>query len=144
MSEGQQEVASEVRGAVVDFLVETVTNPLGAEDAEAPGPPFSIGATPTTPTLPIMPPPVIVEEDGVLIKHNFGADDAVSGAPKEHGPAHAHCEGAGPDTRIGPKGHVLRGDPEPSRAQRQVIKKYGKKIRKVLNKIGRILKGRGP
>jgi len=70
----------------------------------------------------------IVDQGGVNIRH-FG-----TGA--DHGPAHAHVTGQGPNTRIGPQGFPLKGDPPLSAAQRSIVQKNLKIIRKTLNKLG--------
>jgi RHS repeat-associated protein len=83
-------------------------------------------------TEPTLPPNTIAEERGVTINHNYRGD--------EHGPAHAHVKGGGKDTRIGPLGHPLKGDPPLSPQQRAVVQRHQKQIRRTLNKIGRWLR----
>jgi hypothetical protein len=80
-------------------------------------------------TEPNLPPKTIVNEDGVTITHNTRGGD--------HGPPHAHVSGEGPDTRIGQAGKPLRGDPELSAAQRNVIQANKGAIRKAIGQIGR-------
>jgi len=45
-----------------------------------------------------------VNQNGVKEEHYYKSGD--------HGPAHAHVKGGGPDTRIGQNGHPLKGNPE--------------------------------
>ncbi len=74
----------------------------------------------------------IGEADGVRV-HHHGTNDA-------HRPAHAHVTGGGPEVRIGPKGYPLKnqkGNPKLTATQKKVVKKFKKKIRKELNKVGR-------
>lgn len=71
---------------------------------------------------------IIVKENGVIVQHYGMAD---------HGPAHAHVKGGGAETKIGPKGHPLKNQPELSPKQNKVIIKNRKIIRKELNKLGR-------
>jgi hypothetical protein len=58
----------------------------------------------------------------------------------DHGFAHAHVKGGGPETRIGPKGNPYRTDPPLSAKQSKVVRDNRKQIRKAINKIGRWLK----
>ncbi len=71
---------------------------------------------------------VIVNENGVKIEHYGTAD---------HGPAHAHVKGGGPETKIGPKGYPLKNQPDLTSKQRNVVRNNQKLIRKELNKLGR-------
>ncbi|NVO11007.1 MAG: hypothetical protein HXX16_13685 [Bacteroidales bacterium] len=71
----------------------------------------------------------IAKENGVTIK-THGTNDA-------HKPAHAHVEGEGQTTRIGPKGKPLKDQPSLTTKQNKVVQKYQKEIRKEVNKIGR-------
>jgi hypothetical protein len=84
-------------------------------------------------TLPSLPGKVIAREGEVAVVHYYRSGD--------HGPAHAHVQGGGAETRVGPKGFPLRGDPELTVKQQQVVNQYAKDIRKAINKIGRWLAG---
>jgi len=72
-----------------------------------------------------------VEEDGVIIQHYYHGND--------HGPAHAHVSGRGPEVKIGPNGKPIKGEPELSGVQKRVIQNNLSAIRRALNKIGRWL-----
>jgi hypothetical protein len=93
---------------------------------------MSFGAG-TMRTLPTLPGKVIAKEGELVVSHYYRSGD--------HGPAHAHVTGGGQSTRIGPKGHQLRGDPALSSTQQEVVQGHAKEIRKALNKIGRWLAG---
>ncbi|MFP2897605.1 RHS repeat-associated core domain-containing protein [Corallococcus sp. 4LFB] len=97
----------------------------------------SDGSVRTTP--PTLPEGTIVNQDGVKITHNYGADAASHGGPMEHGPAHAHVTGSGTETRIGPQGFPLKGDPKMTKAQQAVYNANKNVVRSSLNKIGRWL-----
>ncbi len=85
------------------------------------------------PEIPHRTPTRIAEENDVIVEHY--------GTEADHGPAHAHVKGGdGPNTKIGPKGHEVRGCPEMSTKQRKVVRKNRKAIRKELNKVGRTFK----
>lgn len=81
-------------------------------------------------TQPEMPQRAVVRENGVTIEQFY-----CSGG--DHGPPHLHVSGKGPKTRIGQKGHPLKGDPEPSSDQKQVINNNKAAIKKTLKRIGR-------
>ena len=83
-------------------------------------------------TEPSLPPHEIVKENGVIIDQNYRSND--------HGPAHLHVQGRGPDTRIGEMGHPLAGDPELSRVQRAVVDRNIAVIKRAVRKIGRWLR----
>lgn len=55
----------------------------------------------------------------------------------DHGPPHAHVKGGGPETRVGQNGKPLNGDPELTRAQRQVVEKHLKEIRDAIREYMR-------
>lgn len=81
---------------------------------------------------PILPPRVIASEYGVIIYHNYRSND--------HGPAHVHVRGRGKETRVQQNGYPMKGDPELSTVQRQVVRKHRAKIRRAVDKIYRWLK----
>jgi hypothetical protein len=81
---------------------------------------------------PALPARILAQEGEVTVEHYFRGGD--------HGPAHAHVNGGGQTTRIGPKGHPLRGNPPLSAAQQKVVRNNANDIRKAINKIGRWLK----
>ncbi len=83
-------------------------------------------------TCPTLPPSRIVNNCcGITVEHFFKGTD--------HAPAHAHVSGGGNSTRIGANCKPLMGDPELSKAQKQVLKANKSKIRCAINKIGRYL-----
>ena len=107
--------------------------PRSAEAAEALGraegrePLLILGAR----TPPRLPGRVIARQGEVEVVHNYRSGD--------HGPAHAHVEGGGPTTRIGPRGYPLSGDPSLTPAQQRIVEQYAKEIRREINRIGRWL-----
>jgi hypothetical protein len=84
-----------------------------------------------TKTPPRLPGRVIARQGEVEVVHNYRSGD--------HAPAHAHVEGGGPSTRIGPLGYPLAGDPALTTAQQRVVLRFAKEIRRELNRIGRWL-----
>jgi hypothetical protein len=50
----------------------------------------------------------------------------------DHPPPHAHVLGGGPETRIGQNGRPLRGDPELTRRQQEVIDANRGQIREAI------------
>ena len=86
------------------------------------------GGSRTEPTLPDK---TIANQNGVTVEHNYRSGD--------HGPAHAHVVGGGETTRIGQNGKPLKGNPELSRTQQQVVQDNRSTIRKAVGKIGRWL-----
>jgi hypothetical protein len=82
-------------------------------------------------TEPTLPPKTIVQQDGVLVEHYYRSGD--------HGPAHAHVSGQGPDTRVGANGKPLAGDPELSGRQGGIIVDNIADIRGAINKINQWL-----
>jgi RHS repeat-associated protein len=82
-------------------------------------------------TRPTLPPKTLAAEGEVTIKHNYRSGD--------HGPAHAHVEGGGPTTRIGPKGMPILDDPPMTATQRAVYDANKSVVRRAINKIGRWL-----
>jgi hypothetical protein len=79
-------------------------------------------------TEPNLPGKTIVSESGVTVEHYYHAE--------EHGPAHAHVIGGGGKVRIGQNGKPLKGDPELSYKQRDVVDGNISEIRRALGKIG--------
>ncbi|MDP9178990.1 MAG: hypothetical protein M3O61_15030 [Gemmatimonadota bacterium] len=82
-------------------------------------------------TKPTLPPKTLAAQGEVTIKHNYRSGD--------HGPAHAHVEGGGPPTRIGPKGKPILDDPPMTSTQRAVYEANRTFVRRAINKIGRWL-----
>jgi RHS repeat-associated protein len=74
-----------------------------------------------------LPPKTVVEQEGVKITHYTKSGD--------HGPAHSHVQGEGPNTRIGQNGKPLKNDPELSPTQRNVVTENLKTIRKSVKSI---------
>jgi hypothetical protein len=64
-------------------------------------------------TEPSLPPNTVAEGGGVRVNHNYRSND--------HGPAHMHVAGQGPDVRIGKNGHPLAGEPALAPAQQEVV-----------------------
>jgi RHS repeat-associated protein len=91
----------------------------------------------TGPTNTDWPQPVIAKGRGVTIRHNY--HDPLNGTQSDHGYAHAHVHGGGPETRIGPNGYPFGDDPPMTKVQRDVYMSNRSKTRRVLNKIGRLL-----
>jgi hypothetical protein len=83
-------------------------------------------------TAATLPGRVIAKEGEVEVVHNYRSGD--------HGPGHAHVNGGGTSTPIGPKGFPLKGDPPLSSAQQSVVDQYAAEIRKAINTIGRWLR----
>ena len=71
-----------------------------------------------------------IAKEGEVSIQSYGTGDV-------HKPAHAHVKGGGKEVRIGPKGHPLKGEPNLSKQQQNIVEKYKNKIRKELNKVGR-------
>lgn len=86
-------------------------------------------ATRSARTAPTLPPKTIVNQDGVVIQHYTRSGD--------HGPAHLHVIGGGPETRIGQNGKALKGNPEPTTAQQTVIDANIRAIRSAVDKMQR-------
>jgi hypothetical protein len=84
------------------------------------------GGALTEPTLPAK---TIVEQGGVKIVHYTASGD--------HGPAHLHVTGKGPEVRIGQNGKPLKNNPELSAAQQNVVNENKAAIRKSVDKIQR-------
>jgi hypothetical protein len=80
-------------------------------------------------TEPSLPSRTVVKEGGVEITHNYRGND--------HGPAHLHVDGEGPSTRTGMNGKPLRGNPELSAAQRNVVQDNKSVIRNAVDRIQR-------
>ena len=82
-------------------------------------------------TEPTLPDGAIADEGGVTVDHKYKSGD--------HPPAHAHVTGGGASTKIGPNGKPLKGQPELTGSQKDVVDAYKSKIRQVLNKVGKWL-----
>jgi RHS repeat-associated protein len=74
-----------------------------------------------------LPNKTVVQQDGVKITHNTASGD--------HGPAHLHVQGEGPNTRIGQNGKPLKNNPELSPTQRSVVDDNIKAIRNTVKSI---------
>jgi len=94
-----------------------------------PGPKGEKGVKGGTTTEPTLPAKTIVSEEGVTIQHYTRSGD--------HGPAHLHVKGEGPETRIGQMGNPLKGDPPLSSTQAQVVGQNKSAIRSSVDKIMR-------
>ena len=71
----------------------------------------------------------IAKKNGVTIE-TYGSNDV-------HKPAHAHVKGKGKHVRIGPNGKPLKGQPELSNQQKNVVDENISAIRREVNKIGK-------
>jgi RHS repeat-associated protein len=78
-----------------------------------------------------LPDKTIAKGDGVTVEHNYRSGD--------HGPAHAHVVGGGPETKIGANGKPIKGSPELTSQQKAVVVENKSTIRSTINKIGRWL-----
>jgi hypothetical protein len=79
-------------------------------------------------TEPELPSRVVAQRGEIAIEHNYRGND--------HGPAHVHVSGGGPETRVGKNGRPLRGDPPLSREQAAVVGENKREIRRAVDKIG--------
>jgi RHS repeat-associated protein len=61
----------------------------------------------------------------------------------DHPPPHAHVTGGGPETRIGQNGRPLRGDPELTRRQAEVVDANRQTIRDAIGNYMRWFRGQG-
>jgi hypothetical protein len=82
-------------------------------------------------TIPLLPPKIVGEHEGVRIEHRYRSND--------HPPAHVHVLGGGPPTAVGMNGRPVLNHPEPTDAQRKVIEMYKREVRRSVRKIGRWL-----
>ena len=101
------------------------------DDRAVAGPviPVVMGTRTTPPTLPDK---TLATDGKVTITHNYKSND--------HPPAHAHVDGGGPKTRIGPNGHpATQLDAPMTPAQRKVYDANKSQVRRAINKIGRWL-----
>ncbi|MGH3693492.1 MAG: RHS repeat-associated core domain-containing protein [Pseudonocardiaceae bacterium] len=73
----------------------------------------------------------IVDERGVKVKINSN----------DHAPPHAHVEGGGGKTRIGQNGKPLKGDPELTSRQKEVVDANRKEIRDSISNYMRWFRG---
>mgnify|MGYP000993768406 CR=1 FL=1 len=69
----------------------------------------------------------VVKEGGVTIEHYY---------PNDHGnPVHLHVKGGGSNTKIGPQGKSLKGQPELSSKQKKVVEDNISEIKAIIKKI---------
>ncbi len=71
----------------------------------------------------------LAKKNGVTVK-SYGTNDV-------HKPAHAHVKGGGNQVRVGANGKPLKGQPELSTKQQNVVGGAKKEIRKEVNKVGK-------
>jgi RHS repeat-associated protein len=76
---------------------------------------------------PTLPDKTVVKQDGVEVKHYYKSGD--------HAPAHMHVKGQGSNTKIGANGKPVKGSPELSKSQSEVIDANISKIRSAGRKI---------
>jgi hypothetical protein len=76
---------------------------------------------------PNLPPKIIVEENGIQIKHYTRSGD--------HGPAHLHITGGGREVKIGQNGKPIKGESELSSKQREVVNNNLKEVRKAVKQM---------
>jgi RHS repeat-associated protein len=130
------EVAADILAfALKEVIKEVVTNPLGADDAEAPGLSSEMGEVPSVVAAagkPGLPDKTIVNSNGVLVQHYYKSGD--------HPPAHAHVTGEGYEVKIGVNGNPLKGEAELSSKQAKVVADNRKKVRKAMKQIVKYLK----
>jgi hypothetical protein len=55
----------------------------------------------------------------------------------DHGPAHMHVKGGGPEVKIGQNGKPIKGSPSPTSTQQSVIDANKSTIRKAARKMQR-------
>lgn len=89
------------------------------------------GVAASRPNIPELPPSTIARRGEITIEHYHGS---IAG---EHGPPHAHVNGGGAPTKIGMNGKPLKGFPELSRPQQNLVNDSLPQIKKVLMKVGR-------
>ncbi|RJT44907.1 RHS repeat-associated core domain-containing protein, partial [Rahnella woolbedingensis] len=80
-------------------------------------------------TEPELPPKLVAKQGDVEIVHYTRSGD--------HGPAHLHVNGGGPETKIGQTGKPIKGSPVPTTKQQAVIDANKSVIRKTVDKIQR-------
>lgn len=80
-------------------------------------------------TEPQLPDKTIIKEGQVEIKHYARSGD--------HAPPHVHVKGGGSEVKIGQNGKPLKGSPELSVTQREVVENNKQVIRRAVKKIGR-------
>lgn len=97
-----------------------------AAGVEVPAGQFTKGGAFTAPKLPNK---TVAEGGGVRIEHYTRSGD--------HGPAHLHVKGGGPETRIGQNGKPLKNNPELTAAQRELVEGNKSLIRKTVDAIQR-------
>ncbi|HTN07940.1 DUF4160 domain-containing protein [Agriterribacter sp.] len=78
-------------------------------------------------TEPTLPAKTIESVDGIDIVHYTRSGD--------HGPAHVHVKGGGAETKIGQNGKPIKGSPELTSKQAQVVQDLKPEIRKSIRQI---------
>ena len=136
------ELAFEYSGEIVGETFLTLANGSATVTAAAPnhliGASLGLGATGLSSstnlglTEPTLPGKTLAEGNGVKFEHYYNSND--------HGPAHAHVKGGGPDTRIGPNGKPIQDSPMMTARQQKVYDANKSGIRRKINKIGKWLK----
>ena len=91
--------------------------------------PCNLPRKPTATTEPTLPPSKIAEGKGITVEHYYHSGD--------HAPPHAHIlENGVTKTVIGANGNPIKGHPELTSAQRNVVQDNKSQIRAAINKIG--------
>ncbi|MFE8103321.1 RHS repeat-associated core domain-containing protein [Brenneria goodwinii] len=80
-------------------------------------------------TEPDLPPKVVAKQGDVEIVHYTRSGD--------HGPAHLHVKGGGPETKIGQAGRPIKGSPSLTSKQQAVVDANRSVIRKTVDQIQR-------
>ncbi|MEI7079095.1 RHS repeat-associated core domain-containing protein, partial [Pectobacterium versatile] len=83
-------------------------------------------------TEPDLPPKVVAKQGDVEIVHYTRSGD--------HGPAHLHVKGGGPETKIGQAGKPIKGSPPLTSKQQVAVDANRSVIRKTVDKIQRWFK----
>ncbi|WP_280339024.1 RHS repeat-associated core domain-containing protein, partial [Pseudomonas sp. BN607] len=78
-------------------------------------------------TEPDLPPKVVAKNGEVQIVHYTRSGD--------HGPAHLHVKGGGPEAKIGQAGKPIKGSPQLTSKQQMLVDANRSVIRKVVGKI---------
>ncbi len=79
-----------------------------------------------------MPKQKVTKQGGVTIEHYY---------PNDHGnPVHLHVKGGGQNTKIGPQGLPVKGQPELSSKQKKVVQDNISEIKFVIKKIQKWIK----
>jgi hypothetical protein len=83
-------------------------------------------------TEPTLPEKTVVDQNGVQIEHYYKSGD--------HAPPHFHVKGGGTETKIGANGKPIKGFPELTKTQSNVVQENLSKIRSAGNKINQYQK----